>query len=323
LLSHNRVIPMSVDDCFFITEASKSRIFEEWKIAQSYVKLNSPINRPPKSDQVDQTMSNGERVKMITTNRYSSPEVRPWKRTERPDFCKCDQNKKGRCGPSFDCLNRQLNLECPEGCGVPGKGCNNRSISEAKGCINVRIVYFPGKGYGAVASTTVQSGEFIGEYVGEIITNEDGKRRIERISNLKSNEAQYYIMELDSHRSIDAHWFGNEMRFVNHSCDPNCTAKTIMSERDTHLVLVAIRNIKRGEELSFDYNMYSSKSGREVPMCHCDSKNCTGILAAKRKNSVIPDGSSKTTGKTDPKIGQNSTRKIKKTAEQLISILDF
>lgn len=54
----------------------------------------------------------------------------------------------------------------------------------------------------------------MGEYVGEVIDNEQKQRRVDRIRALESNEAQFYIMDMDNSRSIDAHYFGNEMRYV-------------------------------------------------------------------------------------------------------------
>lgn len=53
----------------------------------------------------------------------------------------------------------------------------------------------------------------MGEYVGEIIDEAEKQRRIERIASLQSNEAQYYIMELDDRRAIDAQFYGNDMRY--------------------------------------------------------------------------------------------------------------
>lgn len=67
----------------------------------------------------------------------------------------------------------------------------------------------------------------MGEYVGEIITYEEKQQRLDRIARLNSIEAQYYIMDLDNHRSIDAMYYGNDMRYVNHSCHPNCSVQVI------------------------------------------------------------------------------------------------
>uniref|UniRef100_A0A183C459 Histone-lysine N-methyltransferase n=1 Tax=Globodera pallida TaxID=36090 RepID=A0A183C459_GLOPA len=175
--------------------------------------------------------------------------------------------------------------ECPKGCGEDFKlGCANRRLSEGNNCIKVEIQYFPGKGYGAVALEKVPSNGFVGEYVGEVISNEEGLLRVERIADLQSHEAQYYIMKLDERRSIDAQFYGNDMRFVNHSCSPNCVIQQIQSGFDVHLVLVAKKDISVGEELSFDYNM--QVDGRPVPKCHCGAPNCTGVLSADKSANL-------------------------------------
>uniref|UniRef100_A0A915D5Z1 SET domain-containing protein n=1 Tax=Ditylenchus dipsaci TaxID=166011 RepID=A0A915D5Z1_9BILA len=50
-----------------------------------------------------------------------------------------------------------------------------------------------------------------------------------------------FQMDLDNHRAIDAHYYGNDMRYVNHSCEPNCTVQVVATDSDIHIVLVALR----------------------------------------------------------------------------------
>uniref|UniRef100_A0A914MAC9 Histone-lysine N-methyltransferase n=1 Tax=Meloidogyne incognita TaxID=6306 RepID=A0A914MAC9_MELIC len=284
IISHNRVITMTHSDYFYITEASKSDIFAEWTSAQEFMLKNSLTQRPLKTDQIpDKLFSNGEKiVKQLNQNKYSKPELKmPRDRLFGRDNCKCASDAVDRCGPSSKCINRALCMECPRDCNeLPNKPCSNRRISQGKNCIQVKIEYFQGKGYGAISMEDIPAGGFVGEYTGEVIDEEEKRRRIDRIASLQSNEAQYYIMELDDKRSIDAQYYGNDMRYVNHSCNPNCIIQQFQSDFDLHLVLIAKRNISRGEELSFDYNMQRQGLWSEVPSCHCGEINCTGILAA-------------------------------------------
>ncbi|KAL3101955.1 hypothetical protein niasHS_003364 [Heterodera schachtii] len=283
LLSHNRIVVMTDHDYFFVSEAQTSDIFMEWREAQNFMVRNNPLNRPLKNDQIpEKGISNGQRmVKHLQRNHYSKAELKTQSdRLLVPDFCNCP-NGSDRCGPSTNCINRSLLQECPKGCGEDfNLGCANRRISEGNNCIKVEIKFFPGKGYGAIAKEKVPSGGFVGEYVGEVISNEEGRRRVEKIAELQSHEAQYYVMELDERRSIDAQFYGNDMRYVNHSCSPNCVIQQIQSDFDLHLVLVANKEISIGEELSFDYNMQAN--GRSVPNCHCGAPKCTGVLSAEK-----------------------------------------
>uniref|UniRef100_A0A1I8BLK7 Histone-lysine N-methyltransferase n=1 Tax=Meloidogyne hapla TaxID=6305 RepID=A0A1I8BLK7_MELHA len=302
IVSHNRVIAMTHSDYFYITEAKKSDIFAEWTAAQEFMFKNSLARRPLKLDQIpDKLFSNGEKIiKQLNQNKYSKPELKmPRERLFGRDNCKCPIDATDRCGPSSKCINRALCMECPKDCNeLPNKPCNNRCISEGKNCIQVKIEYFHGKGYGAISMEDVPAGGFVGEYTGEVIDEEEKRRRIARIAALQSNEAQYYIMELDDRRSIDAQYYGNDMRYVNHSCNPNCVIQQFQSDFDLHLVLIAKRNISKGEELSFDYNMQRQGLWSEVPSCYCGESNCTGILAADpatRRWCDLDSSSSKTT----------------------------
>ncbi|KAI1724701.1 SET domain-containing protein [Ditylenchus destructor] len=279
------IVPMSEADYFFVSEAKKMDIFEEWEEAQEEVIKDSPENSIPKPNQINPNYSNGELVRKIMKCKYSTQETRPSKDFQKNfDLCQCKPGAADRCGPSSNCINRALRVECPQECELVDGNCNNRALSSGKNCVKVAIK--PSRStaryFGAFSEEEIPAHGFVGEYVGEIITHAEKERRIERISKLNSIEAQYYIMDLDHNRAIDAHYYGNNMRYVNHSCEPNCAVQVITSDTDDHIVLVALRTIRKGEELSFDYNMYSITTGRSVPRCLCNAKNCTGILSAQR-----------------------------------------
>jgi SET domain-containing protein len=81
----------------------------------------------------------------------------------------------------------------------------------------------------------------------------------------------------------------NDARFINHSCEPNCEAY-IFNER---VYLYAMRDITRGEELSFDYQLTPAfgtsqkKSRKDAYLCLCGSKSCRGTMLAKRNRQRI------------------------------------
>lgn len=98
-------------------------------------------------------------------------------------------------------------------------------------------------------------------------------------------------MNLNSNCVVDAHSKGNITRFVNHACYPNCEVQKCVFGQ-TRLILVAKEDIKRDEELSFDYGFswYNSKNAQD---CRCGSPSCTGKIgrvvdAQKEKGKKRP-----------------------------------
>ena len=74
---------------------------------------------------------------------------------------------------------------------------------------------------------------------------------------------------------IDATKYGNLARFINHCCDPNCLAQSNLILDKKHIILYAKRNIKAGEEITYDYNFECES---EKILCRCGAKNCLGRL---------------------------------------------
>jgi SET domain-containing protein len=132
---------------------------------------------------------------------------------------------------------------------------------------NVVFHSSPIHGTGGFACIDILSGARVIEYVGEIITKQESLARCER-----SNE---YIFAIDDEHDLDGNVDWNPARFVNHSCEPNCEARFI----DGRIWLVAIREIRAGEELMFNYS-YDLGDYREHP-CHCGAKTCVGYIVAE------------------------------------------
>jgi len=73
---------------------------------------------------------------------------------------------------------------------------------------------------------------------------------------------------------MDGDYYYNTARLINHSCNPNCEVVVIGSK----VWIESIKNIKEGEELSYDYGFnFSEEDYKEFP-CHCRSKNCCGYI---------------------------------------------
>ena len=80
------------------------------------------------------------------------------------------------------------------------------------------------------------------------------------------------------------HYAGNELRFANHSCNPNCRLEVMCWEDSPALSFVATRPIQPQEEITFHYNL-AYQSGEAVITCECKSTNCQGFLNIPEKNA--------------------------------------
>ncbi|MDP9105067.1 MAG: SET domain-containing protein-lysine N-methyltransferase [Candidatus Eremiobacteraeota bacterium] len=118
-------------------------------------------------------------------------------------------------------------------------------------------------GKGCFASARFARRRKIAEYTGERITNAEaerrGHRRVLRVSGL------------DDRWSIDGSVGGNGTHYINHSCRPNSFMQTF----GKHLLVLALRNIRPGEEITVDY-VSSLHSDRK--RCTCNAPNCRGTI---------------------------------------------
>ena len=117
------------------------------------------------------------------------------------------------------------------------------------------------------------------EYVGEVVRRPIADRR-ERAA-LDARVSSTYMFALDENdadsRVVDATRKGNLARFVNHSCAPNCETKSIVLANERRVVLFATRDVRRGEELTYDYQFAPECPERETP-CACGAATCRGIM---------------------------------------------
>lgn len=131
---------------------------------------------------------------------------------------------------------------------------------------------------GVFASKNIPKGTKIIEYVGEKITLKESEKRADiSLDNHKKNKSNgaVYLFELNKKYDIDGNFSYNTAKNINHSCNPNCETDIIKG----HIWIIAIRDIKKGEELSYDYG-YDLDDYKEHP-CHCNSSNCSGYIVAE------------------------------------------
>jgi SET domain-containing protein len=136
-------------------------------------------------------------------------------------------------------------------------------------------------GRGAFALRRIRKNTRLIEYVGEHISHEEADRRYD---DDKMKQHHTFLFTLNSKVVIDATFDGNEARFINHSCDPNCEAVI----EDGHIYIQSIRTIQPKEELVYDYQYERADDADESDEakypCYCGSEKCRGTILAPKKS---------------------------------------
>ncbi|MFW5704611.1 MAG: SET domain-containing protein [Nanoarchaeota archaeon] len=134
-------------------------------------------------------------------------------------------------------------------------------------------------GKGIYAKKDIKKGTEIIEYLGKKISKEKSdeiyEEQFERHKNNPEKDGSVYTFTLDDKHDLDGNVWWNLAKYINHSCNPNCESE----DGDGKIIIRAIKNIKKGEELSFNYG-YDVENYKDHP-CLCGSKNCVGHIVAQ------------------------------------------
>ncbi|XP_077182369.1 histone-lysine N-methyltransferase, H3 lysine-36 specific isoform X9 [Paroedura picta] len=193
--------------------------------------------------------------------------------------CNCKATDENPCGLDSECINRMLLYECHPAVCPAGERCQNQCFTKRQ-YPEVEIFRTLARGWGLQAKKDIKKGEFVNEYVGELIDEEECRARIRYAQ--EHDITNFYMLTLDKDRIIDAGPKGNYARFMNHCCQPNCETQKWSVNGDTRVGLFAITNIKAGTELTFNYNLECLGNGKTV--CKCGAPNCSGFLGVRPKN---------------------------------------
>ncbi|KAL6899217.1 hypothetical protein ACP4OV_005875 [Aristida adscensionis] len=188
--------------------------------------------------------------------------------------CNCKPPQDGRMGCRDGCLNRMLNIECVKRTCPCGEQCSNQQF-QRRTYAKLKWFHSGQKGYGLQLQEDVSAGRFLIEYVGEVldITSYESRQRY----YASKGQKHFYFMALNGGEVIDACTKGNLGRFINHSCSPNCRTEKWMVNGEVCIGIFAMRSIKKGEELTFDYN-YVRVSGAAPQKCFCGTTKCRGYI---------------------------------------------
>jgi len=125
-------------------------------------------------------------------------------------------------------------------------------------------------GRGVYAAQVIPEGTRIIEYTGERVSWEAAPDN--------PDDPHTFNFGLENGDVINPEVGGNDARWINHSCNPNCEA----IEEDDRIFIHAMRNIRAGEELLYDYRMEIDEpitdAARRKFACHCGASNCRGTM---------------------------------------------
>ncbi|XP_032432778.1 histone-lysine N-methyltransferase, H3 lysine-36 and H4 lysine-20 specific isoform X3 [Xiphophorus hellerii] len=198
--------------------------------------------------------------------------------------CNCKATDESPCGNDSECINRMLLYEChPQVCPAAER-CLNQAFTKRQ-YSQVQIFRTLSRGWGLRCVHDIKKGQFVTEYVGEVIGEDECRSRIRHAQ--ENDICNFYMLTLDKDRIIDAGPKGNEARFMNHSCQPNCETQKWTVSGDTRVGLFALVDITAGTELTFNYNLECLGNGKTV--CKCGSANCSGFLGVRPKNNPPSD----------------------------------
>ncbi|XP_044161793.1 histone-lysine N-methyltransferase EHMT1 isoform X7 [Bufo gargarizans] len=183
---------------------------------------------------------------------------------------RCWYDKSGRLLPEFNMLEPPLIFECNHACSC-WRNCRNRVVQNG---LKVRLQMFRTKnmGWGVRSLQEIPMGTFVCEYAGELISDTEADVR----------EDDTYLFDLDNKDGevycIDARFYGNISRFINHLCEPNLLpVRVFMSHQDLRFPRIAFfssRQINAGEQIGFDYGDRFWDIKSKLFSCCCGSPKC-------------------------------------------------
>ncbi|KAG4435523.1 hypothetical protein IFR05_008990 [Cadophora sp. M221] len=203
--------------------------------------------------------------------------------------------------------SRKPIYECHARCGCSAD-CPNRIVGAGR---KVNLQVFPtddNRGWGVRAKEDIKRGQFVGSYVGELITSTEARLRREAGSSLSHKDV--YLFALDKFSDpdsqdprlrgdpyeIDGEFFSGPTRFINHSCDPNLRIFAVVTDHANKpfhgLSFFALKDIEKETELTFDYtdgvshrkderninDLTDKEWATTVTVCLCGANNCRGYL---------------------------------------------
>jgi uncharacterized protein len=138
----------------------------------------------------------------------------------------------------------------------------------------------PIHGYGVFARRRIRKGSNVVEYLGDRVSHDEADSRY---AGKDPHDSHTFLFTVDRRTVIDGGSNGNEARFINHACEPNCES-TILNRR---VFIQAVRTIQPGEELAYDYLIQRDPGDYpnvdRIFACRCSAARCRGSMLEPRK----------------------------------------
>jgi SET domain-containing protein len=165
-----------------------------------------------------------------------------WKSDVEP--CTCAESKD-KC--EENCLNRAVYTECTRKC-PNGTECRNQRISRRE-YAKTQVVLTESRGWGLIAKEDLPEGQLVIEYCGEMINDAECTRRLNETEI--TGKKDYYFFKLANDLVIDAGPIGNNARFLNHSCSPNCKTEMWQIGAQQRVGIFTLQTVPKGTELTY------------------------------------------------------------------------
>ena len=150
-----------------------------------------------------------------------------------------------------------------------------------------RVKRSPIHGNGVFAARNLPAGQRVIRYCGKVVTHDDA----DELYDGSVESGHTFLFTLNEAYIIDANQRGNDARWINHSCEPNCEAVIVEDDNGDRakdrIYIETTRAIRKGEELTYDYgiNPECRQTARlkQIWACRCGHTQCTGTMLKTRK----------------------------------------
>lgn len=255
---------------------------EPGDIRQLFERLMKEIGEPVEFELPDWLNKWKPDYTIIKRNIYLTKKVKKRVRVEDDGiFCSCTSTPGSSSACGRDCHCGMLLSSCSSNCKCDNSCLNKPFHRRTKK--KMKIVQTEKCGSGVVAEENIMRGEFVIEYVGEVIDDKTCEERLWRMK--RQGETNFYLCEINRDMVIDATFKGNQSRYINHSCSPNTEMQKWRIDGETRIGIFATRNIKKGDHLTYDYQFVQFGADQD---CHCGAVGCRKKLGVKPNKSKFP-----------------------------------